>query len=45
MEGFPLQCSGCRGLDLELLAGEELSVDALELADERAPEHGLLTSN
>jgi hydrogenase nickel incorporation protein HypA/HybF len=45
IEGFPLQCSACRGLDLELLAGEELSVDALELAGERESEHGLLTSN
>jgi hypothetical protein len=35
MSGFPLRCSGCGGLDLELLAGEELMVDALELADDR----------
>jgi hydrogenase nickel incorporation protein HypA/HybF len=28
---FPLQCGGCGGLDLELIAGEELLVDALEL--------------
>jgi hydrogenase nickel incorporation protein HypA/HybF len=28
---FPLQCDGCGGLDVELLAGEELLVDALEL--------------
>jgi hydrogenase nickel incorporation protein HypA/HybF len=31
MRQFPLQCSGCRGLDLELVAGQELLVDALEL--------------
>ena len=30
---FPLQCPVCEGLDLELLAGEELLVDALELDD------------
>ena len=28
---FPLRCERCGGLDLELLAGEELTVDALEL--------------
>ena len=33
LEGFPLQCSACAGLDLELLGGEELLVDALELAE------------
>ena len=30
---FPLQCSACGGLDLELLSGEELLVDALELEE------------
>jgi hydrogenase nickel incorporation protein HypA/HybF len=30
---FPLQCARCSGLDLELIAGEELLVDALELED------------
>jgi hydrogenase nickel incorporation protein HypA/HybF len=34
MESFPLQCGRCGGLDLELLAGEELLVDALELEDD-----------
>jgi hydrogenase nickel incorporation protein HypA/HybF len=34
MESFPLQCRGCGGLDIELLAGEELLVDALELDDD-----------
>lgn len=34
MREFPLQCSACGGLDLELLAGEELLVDALELEEE-----------
>ena len=30
---FPLRCARCGGLDLELLAGEELTVDALELEE------------
>ncbi len=34
MRTFPLQCGWCSGLDLELLAGEELLVDALELEDD-----------
>jgi hydrogenase nickel incorporation protein HypA/HybF len=34
MRDLPLRCSGCGGLDLELLAGEELTVDALELVDD-----------
>jgi Zn finger protein HypA/HybF involved in hydrogenase expression len=33
MTEFPLQCSRCGGLDLELLAGEELLVESLELED------------
>ncbi|HEV7584553.1 MAG TPA: hydrogenase maturation nickel metallochaperone HypA [Solirubrobacteraceae bacterium] len=33
MSAFPLQCPVCGSLDLELLAGEELLVEALELAD------------
>ena len=31
LPGFPLRCGACGGLDLELLRGEELLVDALEL--------------
>jgi hydrogenase nickel incorporation protein HypA/HybF len=31
--GFPLRCDACGGLDLELLRGEELLVDALELEE------------
>jgi hydrogenase nickel incorporation protein HypA/HybF len=34
LEGFPLGCPGCGSLDVDLVAGEELSIDALELADE-----------
>ncbi len=34
MYDFPLRCGSCGGLDLELIAGEELLVDALELEEE-----------
>ena len=33
MSDFPLRCASCGELDLELLAGEELLVDALELEE------------
>jgi hydrogenase nickel incorporation protein HypA/HybF len=33
MSGFPLACSSCGGLDLEILAGEELAVESLELEE------------
>jgi hydrogenase nickel incorporation protein HypA/HybF len=33
LSGFPLACAACGGLDLELLRGEELLVDALELRE------------
>jgi hydrogenase nickel incorporation protein HypA/HybF len=33
LDGFPLQCAACTGFDLELLQGEELLVDSLELED------------
>ena len=38
MAQFPLQCSSCGGLDMEVLAGEELLVDALELEEEMTTE-------
>jgi hydrogenase nickel incorporation protein HypA/HybF len=30
---FPLQCGGCGGFDLEILKGEELMVESLELEE------------
>jgi hydrogenase nickel incorporation protein HypA/HybF len=38
MSGFPLQCTRCGGIDVELVAGEELLVDALELEEEMTTE-------
>jgi hydrogenase nickel incorporation protein HypA/HybF len=38
MTDFPLQCRGCGGLDLEIVAGEELLVDALELEEQMTTE-------
>ena len=32
-DGFPLRCDACGGLDLEVVRGEELLVDALELEE------------
>lgn len=32
--GFPFACGGCGRLDLEIVAGEELVVEALEVTDE-----------
>lgn len=35
MEDFPLCCARCGGLNVDVLAGEELLVDALELEEEK----------
>ena len=35
---FPLQCSSCGGLDMEIVAGEELLVDALECEESMTTE-------
>ncbi len=34
LPAFPLRCGACGGLDLELVRGEELHVDALELDED-----------
>lgn len=34
---FPLRCARCGSLDVEVVAGEELSVEALELEDQPVP--------
>jgi hydrogenase nickel incorporation protein HypA/HybF len=34
MTSFPLQCSRCGAVDVEVVAGEELLVDELELEEE-----------
>jgi hydrogenase nickel incorporation protein HypA/HybF len=41
MESFPLQCGRCGSLDVELVAGEELLVDALELEEEALTTGGM----
>jgi hydrogenase nickel incorporation protein HypA/HybF len=33
LEGFPLACAQCGGMQVELVAGEELLVDSLELEE------------
>ena len=33
LKTFPLQCGACAGFDLELLSGEELFVESLELEE------------
>ena len=34
LNSFPLQCKTCGNLDLELIAGEELYVESLEMEDQ-----------
>jgi hydrogenase nickel incorporation protein HypA/HybF len=41
LESFPWRCARCGGLDLEVLRGEELLVDALELEDMFATNGGM----
>ena len=36
LEDFPLHCAACGGLDVEVVRGEELVVDSLELEDDVA---------
>jgi hydrogenase nickel incorporation protein HypA/HybF len=41
---FPLVCGDCRSLDVEVVAGDELLVEALELEDELAMREEEVTS-
>jgi hydrogenase nickel incorporation protein HypA/HybF len=36
LEAFPLHCGACGGLDVEVIRGEELLVDSLELEEHAA---------
>ncbi|HEV2771544.1 MAG TPA: hydrogenase maturation nickel metallochaperone HypA [Thermoleophilaceae bacterium] len=36
LDGFPLMCRMCEGLDMEVTRGEELLVDSLEIEEEEA---------
>jgi hydrogenase nickel incorporation protein HypA/HybF len=38
--GFPLACPGCGGLDVDVVGGEELLVDSLELEEALAANSG-----
>jgi hydrogenase nickel incorporation protein HypA/HybF len=37
-DGFPLTCTRCGSLDVEIVAGDELLVESLELEDEQIAE-------
>jgi hydrogenase nickel incorporation protein HypA/HybF len=34
VDGFPLRCPACAGLDVDVVAGQELQVEALELEED-----------
>ena len=40
LPGFPLACEACGSLDVELVRGEELLVDALTMASDAQPGRG-----
>jgi hydrogenase nickel incorporation protein HypA/HybF len=41
MEDFPLRCARCGGLEMDVVAGEELQVEALELVDDTVTSEGM----
>jgi hydrogenase nickel incorporation protein HypA/HybF len=41
LSGFPWRCPCCGGLDLEVIRGEELQVESLELEDQLATSGGM----
>jgi Zn finger protein HypA/HybF involved in hydrogenase expression len=41
LESFPLRCEACGGLDLEIVEGEELHVEFLELEERPAKDQEL----
>ena len=41
LESFPLQCRACGGFDLEILRGEELFVESLEMEEHPAKDREL----
>jgi len=41
LESFPLQCRACGGFDLEILQGEELFVESLEMEERPAKDQEL----
>jgi hydrogenase nickel incorporation protein HypA/HybF len=45
LAGFPLTCASCGGLDLEVVAGEELYVDSIELEEALTTTEGVGCGN
>ena len=41
LQNFPLQCGACEGFDLQILSGEELYVESLEMEEEATRDHKL----
>jgi hydrogenase nickel incorporation protein HypA/HybF len=40
LDGFPFACQACDGLDVEVIAGEELLVESLDLEEEEEAAYG-----
>ena len=40
LESFPLQCGACGGFDLEIIEGEELYVESLEMEEAQDASYG-----